>query len=98
MWVTAAPFSANPDDVRPASKARVNNSETAISRNLTPEPLPKKKAKPGARAQGPGDDVTNPNAILLLPGHKTEVTPCSAIEFTICTDALIRSLSVHSIP
>jgi len=28
------------------------------------------------RPQGPGDSKTDPRVILLLPGHKTEVSTC----------------------
>ena len=31
------------------------------------------------RPQGPGDSKTDPRVILLLPGHKTEVSTCSAL-------------------
>ncbi|KAF9011057.1 WD40-repeat-containing domain protein [Cyathus striatus] len=37
----------------------------------------KKPTKLKIRTQGPGDDVTNPKSILMLPGHKTEVFVCA---------------------
>jgi hypothetical protein len=47
-------------------------------------PAAQKSLKPKPRVQGPGDETTNPKAIILLPGHKTEVfiplslsIPCS---------------------
>ncbi|KAJ7274890.1 WD40 repeat-like protein [Mycena rebaudengoi] len=38
---------------------------------------PQKSLKPKPRVQGPGDETTNPKAIILLPGHKTEVFVCA---------------------
>lgn len=45
----------------------------ASGSNIVAEPLPKKVSKSKYRTQGPGDDTTDPRAILLLPGHRTEV-------------------------
>ncbi|KAG5639567.1 hypothetical protein H0H81_012238 [Sphagnurus paluster] len=41
---------------------------------LLPDPSMKKVVKPKVRPRGPGDDTTDPNAILCLPGHKAEAT------------------------
>ncbi|KAF5384996.1 hypothetical protein D9615_001189 [Tricholomella constricta] len=71
----------DPDDMdldssAESTKAKNTPSDADRSVNILPDPMSKKLAKPKTRPQGPGDDMTNPNAILLLPGHKTEVFVC----------------------
>ncbi|KAF8665417.1 hypothetical protein AX16_000436 [Volvariella volvacea WC 439] len=51
---------------------QVNES---ISRTITPEPNAVRRPKP--RPQGPVDDLTDPNAIITLSGHQSEVFVCS---------------------
>ncbi|TFK77481.1 WD40 repeat-like protein [Pluteus cervinus] len=57
------------------SKAKLE----ANSRPMSPEPGKKALAAkaPKPRTQGPVDDSTDPNAILLLPGHLSEVFVCA---------------------
>jgi len=54
------------------------------------EPLPKKPSKPKPRIQGPGDEVTNPKAIKLLQGHKTEVVHSFMIQVAKYTEQTFK--------
>ncbi|KAF8079015.1 WD40 repeat-like protein [Lyophyllum atratum] len=71
----------DPDDMdidssSDSTKAKPPPPEPVKPVNILTESISKKPSKPKPRAQGPGDDTTNPSAILLLEGHKTEVFVC----------------------
>ncbi|RDB29531.1 F-box-like/WD repeat-containing protein TBL1Y [Hypsizygus marmoreus] len=65
------------DSSSESSKMKAGPAEADNSMNGVLEPIPKKPSKSKPRLQGPADDVTNPEAILLLPGHRTEVFVCA---------------------
>ncbi|KAJ7302109.1 WD40 repeat-like protein [Mycena albidolilacea] len=74
----ASPFDGA--DGQPAEKRAKRDPDAdadepmAIDSPISPSVLVgHKKLKPQGRQQGPGDADTNPDAILLLPGHEAEV-------------------------
>ncbi|KAJ7762388.1 WD40 repeat-like protein [Mycena maculata] len=71
---------ASPSGDGPAEKrARRDADDLDSSMDLyrSPESSVKKPLKPKVRNQGPGDNDTSTNAILLLAGHETEVFVCA---------------------
>jgi transducin (beta)-like 1 len=56
-----------------ASGLKVSSVGSDRLYNPSLEAFVKRTAKPKTRPQGPGDEATNPKAILLLEGHKSEV-------------------------
>jgi len=58
---------------RLASRMNITSIAPERPRNTSPELTVKRTARQKYRRQGPGDDLTNPKAILLLRGHKAEV-------------------------
>ncbi|KAJ7292731.1 WD40 repeat-like protein [Mycena rebaudengoi] len=63
----------------PAEKRPRHEMDTNLDLHRLPSEAAgaKKPLKPKVRQQGPADDITNPNAILLLSGHNTEVFVCA---------------------
>ncbi|KAJ7511338.1 WD40-repeat-containing domain protein [Mycena galericulata] len=62
----------------PAEKraGRVDTSMDYVVR-ISPDSSVKKPLKPEVRIQGPGDNDTNPNAVLVLGNHESEVFVCA---------------------
>ncbi|KAJ7069045.1 WD40 repeat-like protein [Mycena belliarum] len=65
---------ASPSEDGPDKRARREGDDIDVStfRSSDKSPL-----KPKIRLQGPSDTITDPKAILLLPGHESEVFVCA---------------------
>ncbi|KAJ7492077.1 WD40 repeat-like protein [Mycena latifolia] len=71
----ASPSGDGPDK-RPRRDG--DDMDVSLDRFRSPDPSGKKQPlKPKVRLQGPADSSTNPKAILILPGHETEVFVCA---------------------
>ncbi|KAJ6541800.1 WD40 repeat-like protein [Mycena capillaripes] len=61
----------------PSEKRARRDDDMDIDLYRAPESSVRKPIKPKVRQQGPGDNETNPKAILVLSGHDTEVFVCA---------------------
>ncbi|KAG6811854.1 hypothetical protein H0H92_005525 [Tricholoma furcatifolium] len=70
----------DPDDMDLDTPAESQGNNTPLdakaSDTLSESTASRKPSKPKPRVQGPENDATDPNAILLLPNHKTQVFVC----------------------
>ncbi|KAJ7664938.1 WD40 repeat-like protein [Mycena rosella] len=98
IYSTDGKRKASPAGDGPDKRARRDGDDMDVSmdRFRSPDSFGKKPLKPKVRIQGPADASTNPKAILLLPGHETEVFVCAfnpvnqAILVTGSKDAVVN--------
>ncbi|KAJ6601264.1 WD40 repeat-like protein [Mycena vulgaris] len=68
---------ASPSADGPDKRPRRDDMDTSMDGFRSPDSSGKKPLKPPVRVQGPNDSSTPPKAILILPGHETEVFVCA---------------------
>ncbi|KAJ6611485.1 WD40 repeat-like protein [Mycena sp. CBHHK59/15] len=73
----ASPTSGTDGPAEKRPRRDPDDMDTTVDLYRSPDASVKKPLKPKVRPQGPGDEITNPNAILLLAGHNTEVFVCA---------------------